>query len=322
MSTRSGFVTILGRPNAGKSTLLNQLAGSKLAIVSAKPQTTRAAITGVVTIDAGYPFAQELLRRSPELRERPSSEPLAQIIFLDTPGIQDPRTRLDTQMMEEVRGGLADRDLLLFLADASEHVGARDEAALDWVRRAGAPSFLVLNKIDRIPKLQVLPIMDRYRKLHEFREIVPVSALTGENLPVLVERIVAALPEGPLYFPPDQITEQPMRFLAGEIVREKVIQQTRKELPYACAVVVREFEERAALVHITADIIVEREGQKAIIIGAGGEMLKRIGTRARQELEAILNQKVFLELHVRVREGWREDPRFLDDLHWRKMVGQ
>jgi GTP-binding protein Era len=322
MKTRSGFVTILGRPNAGKSTLLNRLVGSKIAIVSAKPQTTRAAVSGVVTIDREYPFAQELLQRYPELKQSPDAEPFAQIVFLDTPGIQDPRTRLDSQMMEEVRAGLAERDLLLFLADASRPVGSRDEAALEWVRRGGAPSFLVLNKMDRIPRLQLLPLMDRYRKLHDFREIIPVSALHGEGLALLVERIVSNLPEGPLYFPPDQITEQPLRFLAAELVREQVIQQTRSELPYACAVVIQQFEEKASLVRIAADIIVEREGQKAIIIGAGGEMLKRIGTRARQELETILNQKVFLELHVRVREGWREDPRFIQGMDWRKMLGE
>jgi GTPase len=322
MNLRSGFVTILGRPNAGKSTLVNALTGSKIAIVSAKPQTTRTALSAVVTVGSKYPLAAELLRKHPELAERAATEPLAQIIFLDTPGIQEPRTRLDQQMMEEVRASLAERDLLLFLVDASQPFGSRDEAALEWVRRAGAPSFLILNKIDQLPKLQLLPLMDRCRKLHDFAEIIPVSALKGENLPLLVERIVARLPEGPLYFPPDQIMEQPMRFLAGEIVREKVIQQTSKELPYACAVLVREFEEKKSLVRIAADIFVERDGQKAIIIGAGGQMLKLIGTRARHELERILGEKVFLELHVRVREGWREDPRFLQELDWRKMAGQ
>ena len=322
MSIRSGFVTILGRPNAGKSTLLNALAGSKIAIVSPKPQTTRTSLSAVVTVDAQYSFAAELLRRHPELANGKAHEPLAQIIFLDTPGIQDPRTRLDRQMMEEVRVSLAERDLLLFLVDVTHPVTSRDEAALDWIRRAGAPSFLILNKVDQLPKLQLLPLMDRYRKLHDFAEIIPLSALTGENLPVLVERIVTKLPEGPLYFPPDQITEQPMRFLAGEIVREKVIQQTGEELPYACAVLVREFEEKKNLVHIAADIFVERDGQKAIVIGAGGRMLKLIGTQARMELEKILGEKVFLELNVRVREGWREDPRFLEDLDWRRMAGQ
>ncbi|MBI3933821.1 MAG: GTPase Era [Acidobacteria bacterium] len=322
MKTRSGFVTILGRPNVGKSTLLNNLVGAKIAIVSAKPQTTRAALSGVVTVDAKYPYAAELLRRLELSGVRAHSEPIAQIIFLDTPGIHDPETRLGRQMMEEVRAGLAERDLLLFLADASRPIGSRDEEALAWTRRAGTCTFLLLNKIDQIAKPKLLPLLDRYRRLHDFEEMIPISALTGENLPLLVERIVARLPEGPLYFPPDQITEQPLRFLAGEIVREKIIQQTQKELPYACAVLVQQFEEKGSLVHIGVEIFVERDGQKAIIIGRGGQMLKRIGTLARQELEAILSQKVFLELHVRVRQGWREDRRFLEDLDWRKMVGQ
>ena len=350
MSVRSGFVTILGRPNAGKSTLVNALAGSKIAIVSAKPQTTRTALSAVVTVDRSYPFAGELLRKHPEFAESDSVEPLAQIIFLDTPGIQDPRTRLDQQMMEEVRASLADRDLLLFLVDATQHIGPRDQEAIEWVRRAGAPSFLILNKIDQLPRLRLLPLIERYSKLHDFAEIIPISALKQENLATLVERIIARLPDGPLYFPPDQITEQPLRFLAGEIVREKVIQETSKELPYACAVLVREYEERkprrssgrsdrghpeesraqprgdegpaSGLVHIAADIFVERDGQKAIIIGAGGQKLKLIGTRARHDLEAILGQKVFLELQVRVREGWREDRRFLEELDWRRMAGE
>ncbi|MBI2819656.1 MAG: GTPase Era [Acidobacteria bacterium] len=322
MKIHSGFVTILGRPNVGKSTLLNKLVGSKVAIVSAKPQTTRTALSGVVTVDLEYPYAAELLRKLPESEKPPSSEPLAQIIFLDTPGIHDPKTRLGRQMMEQVRAGLAERDLLLFLIDASRPFGARDEEALAWVRRAATCTYLLLNKIDQVAKLKLLPLIERCRELHDFEEIIPVSALTGENLSLLVERIIARLPEGPLYFPPDQITEQPLRFLAGEIVREKLIQQTHQELPYACAVLVQQFEEKGSLVHIGVEIFVERDGQKAIIIGSGGQMLKRIGTLARKELETILNQKVFLELHVRVRENWREDQRFLEDLDWRKMVGQ
>jgi GTP-binding protein Era len=320
MPIRSGFVTILGRPNAGKSTLLNALVGAKIAIVTAKPQTTRAALSGVLTLDASQPLASELLRRRPELREQ--KEPLAQIIFLDTPGIHEPATRLDQQMMEEVRSSLAERDLLLFLVDATQPFGSRDASALDWMRQAKTPCFLLLNKIDRVAKPQLLPLIERYRRLHEFQEIIPLSALTGDNLPLLVERIVAHLPEGPLYFPPDQVTEQPARFLASEIVREKVIEQTRQELPYACAVLVRGYEEKDNLVRITADVFVEREGQKGIVIGAGGEKLKQIGTLARQELERILGKKVFLELFVRVREQWREDSRFLQELDWRRMVGQ
>jgi GTP-binding protein Era len=322
MPIHSGFVTILGRPNAGKSTLLNALVGSKVAIVTAKPQTTRAALSGVLTLDGQHPLASQLLRRRPELRKQAGAEPLAQIVFLDTPGIHQPATRLDQQMMEEVRASLAERDLLLFLVDATQPFGSRDASALEWVRQAKTPCFLLLNKIDQVAKPRLLPLIERYRGLHEFQEIIPLSALTGDNLPLLVERIVAHLPEGPLYFPPDQVTEQPMRFLAGEIVREKVIEQTRQELPYACAVLVREYKEENDLVRIAADIFVEREGQKGIVIGAGGEKLKQIGTLARRELEDILGKKVFLELFVRVRQQWREDSRFLQELDWRRMAGQ
>jgi GTP-binding protein Era len=321
METRSGFVTILGRPNVGKSTLLNALVGSKVAIVTDKPQTTRTAIQGVVTVEGPPGEGKEPNAPAREAQPKTPSSPIAQIIFLDTPGIQQPRTRLDKQMMEEARGALADRDLLLLVVDASQPFGPRDETVLDWVRRAEVPCFLLLNKIDRIRKMELLPKIDRYRKLHSFTEIIPLSARSGENVRLLMDRIVAMLPEGPLYFPPDHITDQPMRFLAGEIVREKVILQTRQELPYACAVLVEKFEEKESLIHIAADIFIEREGQKGIVIGAGGQMLKSIGTLARQELEAILGKKVFLELRVKVRESWREDQRFLRELDWRRMVG-
>src|SRR3972149_4898035 len=234
MKIRSGFVTILGRPNVGKSTLLNKLVGAKIAIVRAKPP-----------------------KNLPEPAPGPTSAPLAQIIFLDTPGLHDPETRLGRQMMEEVRAGLAERDLLLFLADASRPFGSRDAAALDWVRRAGTATFLLLNKIDLIAKHKLLPLIERYSKLHDFEEVIPIAALTAENLPLLLERIIARLPEGPLYFPPDQITEQPLRFLAGEIVREKLIQETHQELPYAAAVLVQQFEEKKNLVHIGVEIFVE-----------------------------------------------------------------
>jgi GTP-binding protein Era len=319
---RTGFVTLLGRPNAGKSTLLNKLVGSKIAIVSAKPQTTRTALSGVVTVDANYSYAGELLRKMSESGKPSGLEPIAQIIFLDTPGIHDPETQLGRRMMNEVQAGLAERDLLLFLVDASRSFGPRDDEVLAWTRRAGARTYLLLNKIDQIAKFKLLPLIDRYRALHDFEEMIPISALTGENLPLLVERIVDRLPEGPLYYPSDQITEQPLRFLAGEIVREKLIQLTLQELPHAAAALVQRFEEKTNVVHIAVDIFVERDGQKAIIIGRGGQMLKQIGALARQELEAVLGQKVFLELHVRVRRDWREDPRFLEDLDWRKMVGR
>lgn len=325
----SGFVTILGKPNVGKSTLMNALVGSKIAITADRPQTTRAALSGVLTVDASYEYAGEYLKTlqqsSSDAAQAPSalaSKPLAQIIFLDTPGIHEPENKLGRQMMDQVRESLGERDLLLFLMDASTAANRKDEAALDWVRTADTPSFLVLTKIDRVAKPKLLPLLERAAKLHDFKEIIPVAATTGVNLARLVERIIAYLPEGPLYFPPDQITEQPMRFLAGELVREKVIRKTHQELPYSNAVLVTKYEETPGLVRIAAEIFVERSGQKGIIIGAGGQMLKAIGTEARLELEKMLGQKVFLELHVRVREGWRDDERFLQELDWRKMAGE
>ena len=318
MKFRSGFVTILGRPNVGKSTLLNALVGTKIAIVAQKPQTTRTAIQGVLTVRAKQ--ISESAAKAKGAGE--PSHPVAQIIFLDTPGLQQPATRLDEQMMEEVRAALAGRDLLLLLVDASRPFSRRDQAVLDAVKQAGAPSFLVLNKVDRVRKSALLPLIERYRHLHEFADVFPISALKGENLPLLLRHIVERLPEGPMYFPPDHITEQPVRFLSGEIIREKLIHLTQEELPYATAVHVETFEELDRLIRIAAGIFVEREGQKGIVIGAGGQMLKRIGTLARQELESILGKMVFLELHVRVREKWREDKRFLQGLDWRGMVGR
>ena len=323
MKPRSGFVTILGRANAGKSTLLNALVGSKIAIVTDKPQTTRTAIQGVVTLPEPKASRAGPGTRLPRQANNPASQATAaQIIFLDTPGIQRPGSRLDKQMMQEVRMALTGRDLLLLLVDATQRFGAGDRAAADRVCGAGVSCFLLLNKIDKVAKEKLLPLIDRYRKLHDFTEVIPISALKGENLPLLLDRIVASLPEGPFYFPPDHITEQPMRFLAGEIVREKVIVQTRQELPYASSVIVDTFEDKPKLIHIAAEIFVEREGQKGILIGKRGEMLKRVGTLARQELESILGKKVFLDLHVKVREKWRDDSRFLQTLDWRRMAGE
>ena len=318
MKRRSGFVTILGRANAGKSTLLNALVGSKIAIVTNKPQTTRTAIQGVVTLPE-----PRAARGSSRRTKKPASPgAAAQIIFLDTPGTQRCGSRLDQQMMHEVRAALAGRDLLLLLVDAAQRFGSGDRAAVERARETGVPCFLLLNKIDKVAKAKLLPLIDQYRKLHDFKEVIPISALKGDNLPLLLDRIVACLPEGPLYFPTGHITEQPVRFLAGEVVREKVIVQTRQELPYASSVIVGTFEEKPKLVYIAAEIFVEREGQKAILIGKKGEMLKRVGSLARKELESILGEKVFLDLHVKVREKWRDDSRFLQALDWRSMVGE
>jgi len=294
---KSGFVSILGRPNAGKSTLLNRLVGAKIAIVAEKPQTTRETIQGVVT------------------------RPEAQIIFLDSPGIHEPRNTLSRRMMREVRAALEARDLLLLVVDATVAFGPGDEQALELIRSAGTPALLALNKIDRLAdKSLLLPLIERYKQSFAFEEYLPLSALTGEGVPELVDALVARLPEGPQYFPPDHLTDQPVRHLAAELVREKVIWHTRQEVPYATAVVVEDFQESEKLLRIAATIYVEREGQKGIIIGSKGERLKHIGTEARQEMEMLFGRKVFLELHVKVRRDWRESESFVEALDWRRQL--
>jgi len=296
---RSGFVSILGRPNAGKSTLLNALVGSKIAIVADKPQTTRTAIQGVVTTDR------------------------AQIVFADTPGIHRADSAINKRMIETVRAALNDRDLLLFVADASRDVTAKDVEAVDLLRKTQTPSVLVLNKIDLVKhKPQLLGRLERYRASYDFAEYVPVSAASGENLEELRDLLVARLPEGPIYFPADHVTDQPERFLAAELVREQILGQTRQEVPHAVAVLVEKWEETARLVRIFATIYVEKEGQKGIIIGAGGSKLKQIGTLAREEMERFFAKKIFLDLHVKVHPEWREKPAFLDALDWRTMAGK
>ena len=295
----SGFVSILGRPNAGKSTLLNTLVGAKVAIVTDKPQTTRTTIQGVVTT------------------------PAAQIIFVDTPGIHRANSAINKRMMQTVRAALEDRDLLLFLVDASREFTQADAQAVDLVKKTGTPTVLVLNKIDLLKdKSRLLAFLERYRGLHDFAEYIPLSAATGENLDRLREAIVARLPEGPAYFPPDHMTDQPERFLAAELVREKILHETRQEVPHSVAVLVDQWEESGGLIRIFATIYVERDGQKGIVIGAGGAMLKRVGTLAREEMERFFGKKIFLDLHVKVQAEWREKPAFLDALDWRTMAGK
>ena len=294
----SGFVSILGRPNAGKSTLLNRLIGMKLAIVTPKPQTTRTSIQGVL------------------------NRPGAQIVFLDTPGIHKPDSLFNRRMLQTVKGALEQRDLLLYVADATRRTGEEDREALEIVRTARTPVLLLLNKIDRLKdKRALLALIESYRALGEFEEFLPVSARTGEGLDAALDAAVRRLPEGPAYFPPDYVTDQPERFLAGELIREKILYSTREEVPHSVAVVVDEWQETAKLTRIIATIYVERASQKGILIGARGAMLKQIGTAARQEMESLLSRKIFLELFVKARPKWRENPEFLNAVDWRSMTG-
>jgi len=290
---KSGFVAIVGRPNAGKSTLLNALVGAKVSIVTPVAQTTRNRILGIV------------------------NRPGAQIVFMDTPGIHKPLSRLNEQMMAFVRQALEDRDLAILIVDASEPFGKGDAYALEMIKQYGPRTILALNKIDRIAKPSLLPLIDRYAGLHNFEEVFPISALRGEGLTELIDAVMRLLPEGPLYFPPEIYTDQPERFLAGEIVREKVIRHTRQELPYVTAVLIDKFEETATLTRIHATIVVEKDSQRPIVLGAGGERIKQIGTEARHELERLFPPKVFLELYVKVEPRWRENPALLAELDYR-----
>jgi GTP-binding protein Era len=294
----SGFVSILGRPNAGKSTLLNVLVGSKVAIVSPKPQTTRISVQAVLNLDN------------------------AQIVFLDTPGIHEGSLAIHKRMMSSVREALKERDLLLYLVDASLPFEEEDRQALEVISGQNAPLFLVLNKIDQLDKKEpLLGLIDRYRSLADFAGCIPVSARTSEGVDILVDEIVRCLPQGPQYFPPDFLTDQPERYLAAELIREQVLSATRQEVPHAVAVIVDEWEESKKLIRFGATIVVEREGQKRILIGSGGASLKRIGTEARLQIEALFGRKVFLQVFVKVRPGWRENAEFLNEIDWRYMAG-
>ncbi len=302
MAFRSGFVSIIGRPNAGKSTLLNALVGQKLAIVTPKPQTTRNRVQGMVNVPAR------------------KGRPAGQIVLIDTPGVHKPDSMLNKKMMQEVNDALEDRDLILLIVDATQKFGPVDRFVLELVQKTGGRVFLLLNKIDLIDKSRLLPLIDQYAKLHPFDEIIPVSATRRQGLDELLDAIVKALPEGPRYFPTDQVTDQPERFLAAEIVREKVLQLTAQEVPYATTVVVEQYEEEPRLTRIAATIFCEREGQKRILIGKRGEMLKQIGTAARHEIERLVGTRVFLELFVKVRPDWRESRQFVEELDWRKQL--
>jgi len=376
---KSGFVAILGRPNAGKSTLLNALTGEKVAIVSAKPQTTRNRVAGVVEVEA-----------------KKGVHPAAQIVFVDTPGVHKPGTHLDRRMLQEVYEALETRDVVLVLMDATRKVQlegvhspvpegegpgapglgggvfekagpstplrsaqddkvfltAQDDRVVDgkknertnWasedqflfglIRKVDCPVFLVLTKIDLVPKDHLLPLIDTLTKQFNFAQIIPVSARKRDGLDLLVEKIVEALPKGERYYPKDQYTDQPQRFMVAELIRESILVETGEEVPYAAAVVIEQFEEpkpfvprkkgavpaRAPLTRIAAAIYCERDGQKAILIGKGGAKLKEIGTGARRKIESLLGTRVYLELHVIVEPNWRESKSFVESLDWRNQL--
>ena len=305
MAFHSGFACLLGRPNAGKSTLLNALVGEKLAIVSPKPQTTRNRILGIIQV--------------PSKKGRTGG----QIILIDTPGVHRPDSSLGRKMMAEVREGLEGADLLLLIADVTQRLGPADQFVLDIARKAGTPVFLLLNKIDLLAqKDKLLPLIDEYRKLHNFKEVIPLSARKKQGLDILLERVLANLPEGQPYFPSDQLTDQPMRFMVVEVIREQVLLDTSEEVPYATTVTIDEFEEGKRLTRIAATIHCEREGQKGILVGKRGQMLKKIGTAARLQIEKMTGTKVYLELFVKVSPGWRESRSFVEELDWRREMGR
>ena len=359
MAFRSGFVSIIGRPNAGKSTLLNALLGQKLAIVTHKPQTTRTRIHGVLEVPQKKKAKGE------------AGHPAAQVVLVDTPGIHKPETQLDRRMMQEVQDALESRDAVLFMVDVTHrmakaegsnptsqnrdvgHPGPRDvghpsakitgrmamsaaedDFALSLVKRLDCPVVLVLNKIDAVRKEELLPLMAHWSAQHTFAEVVPISARKKEGLDLLLEKVVAVLPEGQRYFPRNQVTDQPERFLVAELIREKILMLTGEEVPYATAVVIERFIEPAPLpkkhspsaklpvTKIAAAIYCERRGQKAILIGKQGAMLKAIGTAARKEIEGLLGTRVFLELFVKVQEEWRSSRGFVEELDWRRQLEQ
>jgi len=348
---KSGFVAILGRPNAGKSTLLNALTGEKVAIVSAKPQTTRNRIAGVVEIPA-----------------RKGVHPAAQIVFVDTPGVHKPGSHLDRRMLQEVYEALETRDLVLVLMDATRRVqleeaagdadpstplrsaqddsivssprrertnwASEDEFLFGLIRKLDCPVFLVLTKIDLVPKDHLLPLIDTLTRQFNFAQIIPISARKRDGLDLLMRKIVDALPTGERYYPKDQYTDQPQRFMVAELIRESILVETGEEVPYASAVVIERFEEpapfvprkkgavpaRLPLTRIVAAIYCERDGQKAILIGKGGSKLKEIGTKARRQIESLLGTRVYLELHVIVEPNWRESKAFVESLDWRNQL--
>jgi GTPase len=289
---RAGFVAIIGRPNAGKSTLLNRYVGQKVAIVTSKPQTTRNRIQGIVT------------------------RPQGQIVFIDTPGLHEAHTVLNRQMMREVAAALEGIDVLLVMVDASATQPHADQLLLDKAKRFEGKAVLALNKTDRVPKPKLLPLLEAFSKAFPFAALVPISALKGNGCGELLAEIFKQLPEGAPFFPEDQVTDQPERFLASEIVREKAIQLTYHEVPHALRVMIDKWEERPKILRIEATLNVERDSQKKILIGKKGELLKKVGTEARKELEMLLGTKIYLGLFVKVVPGWRDNPQQVRELDW------
>jgi len=289
---RSGTIAIVGRPNVGKSTLLNQILGEKVAIVSPKPQTTRNRVTGIRTTER------------------------SQMVFLDTPGIHQARSLMNRRMVDTALDTLHRVDCVLWLIAAEERIGAEDERIAETLAAVDCPVFVLLNKIDLVSKGKLLPLIQRCSELLPGREIVPISALKGENLPLVLELIEKGLPEGPKLFPQEEFTDQSERFIASEIIREKIFLLTREEIPYGVAVTIDEFTEKEEknLIVIKATVHTERDSHKGILIGKRGAMLKEIGTKAREELEALLGCKIFLELFIRVDEGWTRDPNALTEM--------
>jgi GTP-binding protein Era len=292
---RSGYAAIIGRPNVGKSTLLNTVLGRKVSIVTPKPQTTRNRILGIKT------------------------EPHAQIIFIDTPGLHRPKTKMGELMVREARESLREVDIVLFITDPRPPT-PKEEDILKTLSKVKKPIILVINKIDTVRKPKLLPVIEAYSKIFPFKEVIPISALKGDGIEILLEAVLKYLPPGPQYYPSDLVTDQLERFMVSEIIREKVMEITEEEVPHAVAVEVVSWEERAGTpdvagpVHISANIWVEREGQKGIIIGKNGQRLKEIGRSARADIEALLDAKVFLELWVKIKKGWREDMRAIGEL--------
>lgn len=292
---KSGFVAIIGRPNVGKSTLLNQVIGQKVAIMSDKPQTTRNKIHGVYT----------------------TSE--AQIVFLDTPGIHKPQHKLGSFMVQVAESTLREVDAVLFLTDVTESLGAGDRYIIERLKQVETPVILVLNKIDQVHPEALLPIIAQYKELYDFAEIVPISAMNGSNVSTLIAQTIKYLEEGPQYYPADQVTDHPEQFVCAELIREKILHLTREEVPHSIAVTIERMKvEENGIVHIGAVIFVERDSQKGIIIGKNGAMLKEVGRRARHDIEALLGSKTFLELWVKVKKDWRNQERVLRDLGFRR----